>query len=148
MQALAAGRPHAIQNSYSLLERQDEQELLLCARSARRVPCVQSAGRGMADREVPPRAAVSGRLADDAAPGPYEQFLAGPTFDALDRLGTMATRRGTSMAGLALAWLLADHRVTQIVIGPARPEHLKPVGEALECPVTADEKAEIERAFM
>ena len=36
-----------------------------------------------------------------------------------------------SMAGLALAWLLADERVTQVVIGPGRPEHLAPVGEAL-----------------
>jgi aryl-alcohol dehydrogenase-like predicted oxidoreductase len=41
------------------------------------------------------------------------------------------------MAGLALAWLLADERVTQIVIGPGRPEHLAPVGEALAHPLTA-----------
>jgi aryl-alcohol dehydrogenase-like predicted oxidoreductase len=39
--------------------------------------------------------------------------------------------RGISLAGLALAWLLADDRVTQIVIGPGRPEHLAPVREAL-----------------
>ena len=35
------------------------------------------------------------------------------------------------MAGLALGWLLADDRVTQVVIGPGRPEHLAPVAEAL-----------------
>ena len=49
------------------------------------------------------------------------------------------------MAGLALAWLLADERVTQIVIGPGRPEHLAPVGEALAHPLTGEERAEIER---
>jgi len=50
------------------------------------------------------------------------------------------------MAGLALAWLLADGRVTQIVIGPGRPEHLAPVGEALANPLTAKERADVERA--
>ena len=50
------------------------------------------------------------------------------------------------MAGLALAWLLADDRVAQIVIGPGRPEHLAPVAEALEHPVTGQERAAIEEA--
>jgi len=50
------------------------------------------------------------------------------------------------MAGLALAWLLADERVTQIVIGPGRPEHLAPVAEALTHPLTQQERAEAERA--
>ena len=54
--------------------------------------------------------------------------------------------RGTSLAGLALGWLLADERVTQVVIGPGRPEHLAPVAEALRHPVTGAERAEIETA--
>src|SRR5438105_2108992 len=41
---------------------------------------------------------------------------------------------------------LADERVTQVVIGPGRPEHLAPVAEALRYPVTAPERAEIEAA--
>jgi aryl-alcohol dehydrogenase-like predicted oxidoreductase len=58
----------------------------------------------------------------------------------------MAASRGISMAGFALAWLLADERVTQIVIGPGRPEHLAPVGEALTHPLTPQERAEAGRA--
>jgi aryl-alcohol dehydrogenase-like predicted oxidoreductase len=146
--ALAAGRPQAIQNSYSLLERRDERELLpLCAQ------------RGVAYLAFSPLAGgwLTGKYRRGAPypdgsrmtqrPEPYQQFLAGRTFDALDSLEGMATRRGISMAGLALAWLIADDRVAQIVIGPMRPEHLEPVAEALESPVTADEKAAIERAF-
>ena len=148
-EALAIAKPNAIQNGYSLLERQDERELLpLCAqRGVAYLAFSPLAGGWLTGkyRRGQPYPAGS-RMTQ--RPGPYEQFLAGQTFDALDHLATMARRRGTSMAGLALAWLLADHRVTQIVIGPARPEHLKPVGEALDCPVAADEKAEIERAFM
>ncbi len=80
-------------------------------------------------------------------PGPYQEFLAGQTFDALDRLQSVAAGRGTSMAGLALAWLLADERVTQIVIGPGRPEHLAPVGEALAHPLTGAERDAIDRTL-
>jgi aryl-alcohol dehydrogenase-like predicted oxidoreductase len=51
------------------------------------------------------------------------------------------------MAGVALGWLLADERVTQVVIGPGRPEHLAPVGEALGHPLTGPERAAVESAF-
>ena len=30
------------------------------------------------------------------------------------------------MAGLALAWLLAQDEITAVVVGPGRPEHLDP----------------------
>jgi 1-deoxyxylulose-5-phosphate synthase len=58
----------------------------------------------------------------------------------------MAAQRGVSLAGLALAWLLADERVTQIVIGPGRPEHLAPVREALMYPMSPEERAAAEGA--
>jgi aryl-alcohol dehydrogenase-like predicted oxidoreductase len=80
-------------------------------------------------------------------PEPYREFAAAPVFAALARLETIGGRRGTSLAGMALAWLLADDRVTQIVIGPGRPEHLAVVAEALANPVTAQERATIEAAL-
>jgi aryl-alcohol dehydrogenase-like predicted oxidoreductase len=79
-------------------------------------------------------------------PEPYRELVTGRTFDALARLEAMASGHGISMAGLALAWLLADERVTQIVIGPGRPEHLAPVGEALAHPLTAAERAAVGNA--
>jgi hypothetical protein len=36
--------------------------------------------------------------------------------------------------------------VTQVVIGPGRPEHLTPVAEALEHPLTGDERIVVEDA--
>ncbi|MEI4884250.1 aldo/keto reductase, partial [Klebsiella pneumoniae] len=77
-------------------------------------------------------------------PEPYRGFVTSPTFDALARLQEMAGSRGMSTAGLALAWLLADERVTQIVVGPGRPEHLAPVAEALKNPLTPQEWAAVE----
>jgi aryl-alcohol dehydrogenase-like predicted oxidoreductase len=79
-------------------------------------------------------------------PEPYRDFVTDRTFEALDRLHAIAADRGTSLPGLALAWLLADDRVAQIVIGPGRPEHLAPVTEALAYPVTGIERAAIEEA--
>jgi len=73
-------------------------------------------------------------------PEPYREFVTDRTFAALSRLQAIATGRGTSMAGLALAWLLADERVAQVVIGPGRPGHLAPVAEALDHPLTQEER--------
>jgi aryl-alcohol dehydrogenase-like predicted oxidoreductase len=145
--ALAAGTPQAVQNSYSLLARQDERELLpLCA------------ARGVAYLAFGPLAGgwLTGKYRRGAPypagsrmtqrPEPYQEFVTGLTFDALDRLQAIAANRGTSLAGLALGWLLADDRVAQVVIGPGRPEHLAPVTEALRLPVTGAERIEIEAA--
>jgi aryl-alcohol dehydrogenase-like predicted oxidoreductase len=144
--ALAAGAPQAIQNSHSLLDRQDCSGLLdLCA------------GQGIAYLAFGPLAGgwLTGKYRRGEPfpagsrmtqrPGPYRGLVTGATYDALDRLSALAGRRGISMAGLALAWLLADERVTQVVIGPGRPEHLAPVAEALRHPLTGPERALVER---
>jgi len=145
--ALAAGEPQAIQNSYSLLTGQDERDVLtLCAeRQVAYLAFSPLAGGWLTGkyRRGEPFPAGS-RMTQ--RPEPYRGFVTDKTFGALDRLQAMAAGRGISMAGLALAWLLADGRVTQIVIGPGRPEHLAPVGEALAHPVTEQDKAEAERA--
>jgi aryl-alcohol dehydrogenase-like predicted oxidoreductase len=144
--ALAAGAPQAIQNSYSLLTGQDERDVLtLCAeRQVAYLAFSPLAGGWLTGkyRRGEPFPAGS-RMTQ--RPEPYREFVTDRTFDALDRLQAMAAGRGISMAGLALAWLLADGRVTQIVIGPGRPEHLAPVGEALAHPLTEQDKAEAER---
>jgi aryl-alcohol dehydrogenase-like predicted oxidoreductase len=146
--ALAAGAPQAIQNCYSLLTRQDARELLaLCAR--REVAYLAFSplaggwltGKYRSGEPFPAGSRMTQR------PEPYREFTAGRTFDALARLRAIAAGRGASMAGLALAWLLADEAVTQIVVGPGRPEHLAPVGEALEHPLTDEERVAVESAF-
>jgi len=68
-------------------------------------------------------------------------------FVALEALEAAARDRGVDMAALALAWLLADERVTSVVVGPRRPEHLEPVGAALTLELTPAEAAELEALF-
>jgi aryl-alcohol dehydrogenase-like predicted oxidoreductase len=146
--ALTAGSPQAVQNSYSLLDLGDRDDVLpLCER--RQVAYLAFSplaggwltGKYRRGEPFPAGSRMTRR------PEPYQGFLADQTFTALGRLEAMATRRGTSTAGLALGWLLADPRVTQIVVGPGRPEHLRPVREAIEHPATDSELAEIEGIF-
>jgi aryl-alcohol dehydrogenase-like predicted oxidoreductase len=143
--ALQAGAPQAIQNSYSLLTRQDEGEVLaLCAE--RRVAYLAFSplaggwltGKYRRGEAFPADSRMSQR------PEPYRDLVTDRTFDALTRLEQMAAERGISLAGLALAWLLGDERVTQIVTGPGRPEHLAPVREALMHPLSPEERAAAE----
>src|SRR5690349_7627019 len=148
VRSLAARAASAIHNSYSLLARQQEQDVLaLCAE------------RGVSYLAFSPRAGgwLTGKYRRGEAfpvgsrmtqrPEPYREFVSGPIFDALDRLAAIAKDRGISMGGLTLAWLLADERVGQIVVGPGRPAHLAVVGEALRNPLTSEEAAMVERVL-
>jgi aryl-alcohol dehydrogenase-like predicted oxidoreductase len=146
--ALAAGAPSAIQNSYSLLARQQEQDVLaLCAKGGVSYLAFSPlaggwlTGRYRRGEPFPAGSRMTQR------PEPYREFVSGPIFDALDRLAAIAADRGMSMGGLALAWLLADERMGQIVVGPGRPAHLAVVGEALRNPLTREETAMVERAL-
>jgi len=145
--ALAAGQPRAVQNCYSLLIRQDEQDVLpLCAERGVAYTVFSPLAGGWLTGKYRRGAPYPAGSRMTQRPEPYQDFLADATFDALERLQAIAAGRGTSLAGLALGWLLAEDRVAQVVIGPGRPDHLAPVAEALRHPVTGAERTEIEAA--
>jgi aryl-alcohol dehydrogenase-like predicted oxidoreductase len=148
LSALAAGAPAAIQNSFSMLAREDDPALLdLCQqRNVAYLAFSPLAGGWLTGkyRRGEPYPAGS-RMAQ--RPGPYGGLERSQTFDLLDQLAGIARDRGTSMAGLALAWLLGDGRVTQIVVGPGSSAQLAPVAEAIEHPLTSDERTAIESAL-
>jgi aryl-alcohol dehydrogenase-like predicted oxidoreductase len=146
--ALVAGQPRAIQNSYSLLERGDERQMLpLCAtQSVAYLAFSPLAGGWLTGKYRRGRPFPAGSRMT-LRPEPYARFARAETFDALERLEALAGVRGTSMAGTALAWLLADERVTQVVTGPGSPAHLEPIREALQRPLTVEERAALSHAF-
>jgi aryl-alcohol dehydrogenase-like predicted oxidoreductase len=137
-----------VQNSYSLLDRDAEREVLpLCAAEGLGfTPFSPLAGGWLTGKyrrgEAPP---AGSRMT--LRPGPYEHLRNDATFDALDGLERLAAERSTNGAALALAWLLGDPRVTAVVVGPRRPEHLEPALAALEHPVTEAERDELGRLF-
>jgi aryl-alcohol dehydrogenase-like predicted oxidoreductase len=146
--ALTVGAPQAIQNEHSLLARADEDAVLpLCDREHVSYLVFSPLGGGWLTgkyRRGEPFPAGS-RMTQ--RPEPYAALRNDRTFDRLDALERFAGERGISMAGAALAWLLADERITQIVVGPGRPDHLVPVREALQDVFGPEERAHLDRVF-
>jgi aryl-alcohol dehydrogenase-like predicted oxidoreductase len=80
-------------------------------------------------------------------PESYLRFAEDGVYDALETFERDAAERGVSMAGLALAWLLATPEVTAVVVGPNRAEHLDPVREALNLVLSPGERDSLGARF-
>jgi aryl-alcohol dehydrogenase-like predicted oxidoreductase len=146
--ALSESELAAVQNGYSLLAREDEAEVLpLCAENGLAYLVYSPlcggwlTGKYRRGQPYPEGSRMTQR------PGPYGELAVDRTFDALEALEAFAADRERSMAGAALAWLLADERVSQVVIGPGRPEHLDPLREALERPLAPSEREQLTGMF-
>jgi aryl-alcohol dehydrogenase-like predicted oxidoreductase len=131
-EAVGAGAFGWVQNSYSLLDREVEQEILpLCAEHGLGfTPFSPLAGGWLTGKyrrgEPPP---PGSRMT--VRPEPYAHFHAPAVFDQLEELGARAAEEGTTMAALAIAWLLANPLVTAVIVGPRRPAQLEPALQAL-----------------
>ena len=141
-EALEAGTFTAVQNSYSLLDREVEQEVLpLCAEHGLwfqvHSPLMGGWLTGKYRRAAP--APEGSRMT--LRSGPYEHLRDDRVYDALEEL----ERRGDPTT-LALAWLLADDRVS-VILGPRRPEHLQPALDALANPLTQEERDALSDEF-
>jgi aryl-alcohol dehydrogenase-like predicted oxidoreductase len=137
-----------VQNDYSLLKRDDEKEML---------PLVADQGLGYTPFSPLAGGWLTGKyksLADyptgsrmTLRPEPYLRYLKQETFDALARFKAEADARNVSMSGLALAWVMAHPHITAPIIGPRKPEHLKPVEEALGVKLNEAERESITKLF-
>jgi aryl-alcohol dehydrogenase-like predicted oxidoreductase len=141
----AHGRPDAIQNSYSLLDRADEDGVFaVCAE------------HGIAYQAFGPLAGgwLAGRYRRGAPPPegsrmtmrpePYLRFDDDRVYDGIESLERAADARGVSAAGLALAWVTA---AVSAVVGPRRPAHLEPVREASTLSLAQEERDELGSFF-
>ena len=125
------------QNSFSLLDREDEETVFPVCRE-----------HGLAYEAFGPLAGgwLTGKYRRGEAypegsrmtqrPDSYLRYANDAVFDGLEALEREAFARGVSMAGLAIAWLLAVPEVTAVVVGPTCAEHLEPVREALALELT------------
>lgn len=133
-----------VQNAYSLLERDDEREML---------PLVADQGLGYTPFSPLAGGWLTGKYKSTSdfpagsrmsmRPEPYLRLLKQSTFEGLARLQAEADQRGVSLSGLALAWVMSHPLVTAPIVGPRRPEQLAPVEEALTIKLSEDERKEI-----
>jgi 1-deoxyxylulose-5-phosphate synthase len=124
-----------VQNSYSLLDREAEREVLpLCAEHGLGfTPFSPLAGGWLTGKyrrgaPLPPGSRMTQR------PEPYEHLRSDRVYEGIERLERRAAEHGTTPAALAIAWLLADPRLAAVVVGPRRPAQLEPALAALRLP--------------
>jgi len=141
-------RPTWVQNSYSLLDREDEADVLpICAREGLGyTPFSPLAGGWLTGKyrrgEEPP---AGSRMT--FRPEPYEHLRNERTYDSLEAFEAIAAERGTTPATLALAWLLAQPHVAAVVVGARRPEQLRPALDALELQLSPEEAGTVAAVF-
>jgi aryl-alcohol dehydrogenase-like predicted oxidoreductase len=135
-----------VQNSYSLLERDDE-VIDLCARHGLGyTPFSPLAGGWLTgkyrrDENYPEGSRMTLR------PEPYRGFEEDKTYRGLGALEASAAERGVDMATLSIAWVLSNPLVTGTVVGPRRPEHLEPARRAVDVELTEAERDELGALF-
>jgi aryl-alcohol dehydrogenase-like predicted oxidoreductase len=141
-EALGAGSFAAVQNSYSLLDRDAEDEVLpLCAEHGLwfqvHSPLMGGwlTGKYRRDSAAPEGSRMTLRS------GPYEHLRDDRVYDALEGL----ERRGDP-ATLAFAWLFSREGVS-VVLGPRRAEHLEPALAALASPLSTEGRDALSAEF-
>ncbi len=129
--AVDAGAPSVVQNSYSLLNRRDEGDVIPLATQNGLAYQAYSplaggwlSGKYRAREPMPPES----RLA--LAPQWYEHIDDARAFRGLAVMQDVAVARGTTVPSLALGWVLAQRDIAGIVIGARRAEHFAPVWAA------------------
>ena len=137
-----------VQNSYSLLDREAQREVLpFCSdRGITFTAFGPLAGGwlcGKYRRGEPPPPGSRMTL----RPEPYLHLDDDAVYGALERFADAARQRRVDMPTLAFAWLLADPRVAAVVVGPRRPDHLDPAVAALELALTEPERDRLASLF-
>ena len=137
-----------VQNSHSLLDRSDAETVFpVCREHGIGYECFGPlaggwlTGKYRRDETYPEGSRMTQR------PDGYLAYATAGVFSALERFEDEARERGVSMAGLALAWLLAQDEITAVVVGPGRPDHLAPVGEALALGLSRAEATQLTEVF-
>ncbi|MBA3432554.1 MAG: aldo/keto reductase [Actinobacteria bacterium] len=137
-----------VQNSFSLLERGDEEAVFgLCREHGLGYEAFGPlaggwlTGKYRRGEPYPQGSRMTQR------PESYAGYATDGIFDALEAFEREALGRSVSMAGLATAWLLGEPEITAVVVGPTRAEQLEPVREALALDLTSADRDHLRGLF-
>jgi aryl-alcohol dehydrogenase-like predicted oxidoreductase len=145
-EAVRHGQPALLQNSFSLLDRADEAEVLpFCAEHGiSYVPFGPLSGGWLTGKYRRGEPYPDGSRMT-LRPGPYEKLVDDRVFDGLDKLRVEADARGVDLPTLAFAWVLA--RVDGAVCGPNTAKQLDPILAARELELSPEDVDRIGRSF-
>jgi aryl-alcohol dehydrogenase-like predicted oxidoreductase len=146
--ALALSEPKVVQNSYSLLLRVDEAELIpVCLRNRIAYEAYSPlaggwlTGKYRANAPLPP----ASRMA--LAPQWYAHVDPATAPAKVEALTEKAAEFGISTPGMALAWVIHSPDVTSTIIGPKRRDHLGQTVEACTVELTSEDRAQLASFF-
>jgi len=136
-----------VQNSYSLLDRTAEREMLpLCADQRIGFTAFSPLAGGWLTGKY-----RSSQFPDGSRmtlrPEPYLHLATDRVFRGLAGLDEAARARGVSMDALALAWVLQNPQVDAAILGPRTPAHLASALAAVELVLPAGEAAALAAMF-
>lgn len=136
----------SMQNHLNLLNREEEREMLpLCAAEGIGVLPWSPLARGRLTRDWN---SGSAREEHDA----FGKSLYQQTEDAdrhvVEAVARVAERRGIPRAQVAMAWLLQKPEVSAPIVGASRDGHLQDAVAALALTLDADERQELEAAYI
>lgn len=141
-------RPEWVQNSFSLLVRADERDLLplVAAEGLGYTPYSPLAGGILSDRYLGGEEPKPGSRIAEAGVIYADVFTPG-ALARVERLAALARELDVSTAGVALAWLRWHPRVTAPIVSPRASGHWDAVHEGLALDLTDEQGAEIASLF-
>ena len=141
----------SMQNHYNLLYREEEREMIpLCLHEGVGVIPWSPLARGLLARPRPADAKVGSGSTARAASDTYSPHLydTPSDWDVVDAVERVAKLRGTTMAEVALAWLLGRPGVSAPIVGATKLEHLEAALRAVNLVLTAEEGAALEAPYL
>ena len=133
----------SMQNQYSLLQREEEREMLPLGAAHGGGPIPWSPlGRGLLTRDW--EAVTRRSQSDPMAARRFDEVKDRPI---VERVGEVARDMGVSRAQVAMAWVLANPVVAAPIVGVTKMSHLEEAVAALEVELTAEEKQRLEEVY-
>ena len=136
-----------MQNHYNLVYREEEREMIpLCRKEGIGLLPWSPMARGFLTRRPPGEGygETARARTDDFAHKLY--FRPGDS-TVVEKVAEIATKRGVSMAQVALAWVLRQPGVTAPIIGASRMEQLEEAVKALELKLVPEEWGALEEPY-
>jgi 1-deoxyxylulose-5-phosphate synthase len=132
----------AMEDQYNVLRREEERDMIpLCLDQGVGLTPYSPLAKGRAAR---PWGEQTARSATDTVAQAFDRDVDRAVVDAVERV---AENRGTSMAQIALAWVLAKPVVACPIVGATKPHHLTDAVAALEVDLSTEEVAALEEPY-
>ncbi len=137
----------SMQNHYNLVYREEEREMIpLCREEGIGLIPWSPLARGFlaGNRKREDKGETTRAKTDEFAHSMYYQDS---DFQIVERVGEIASARGSTNAQVALAWMLAQPGITAPIVGATKPHHLDDAIKSTDLTLTPDEIKRLEELY-